>query len=293
MSKNYKDTEDVVRNIEAAKAKVHPIPAIKYKIASHSMKQRNETHKNKIEFFTDHSKLIAEYKASEQFWQNSQETIKQSFSEEIRDNDGISEEYQQLINSFKDDLDEQLSNEEEEENENKEKQQKKNEEYKPELPSYFSALLPSEEDEKLLSKKRRQENQHQTAEEFRSLWESIAQNERELQNDLADERRQLFSALRRIKEDVRGCGPETFEGRILEIKENINTFKKKLNQQKTELNKEENEAQADLDSSVIVNPRTVADMNLLFAEKFSYFNDYTPISSINALNSQRKAYHQQ
>ncbi|KAA6390819.1 MAG: hypothetical protein EZS28_013651 [Streblomastix strix] len=60
MSKKYKDTEEVVRNIEAAKAKVHPIPTIKYKIASHSMKQRNETQKNKIEFFTDHSKLIAE-----------------------------------------------------------------------------------------------------------------------------------------------------------------------------------------------------------------------------------------
>ncbi|KAA6387852.1 MAG: hypothetical protein EZS28_016621, partial [Streblomastix strix] len=186
MSKKYKDTEDVVRNIEAAKAKVHPIPAIKYKIASHSMKQRNETQKNKIEFFTDHSKLIAEYKASEQLWQNSQETILQSFSEEIRDNDGIQEEYQQLNDSFKDDLDEQQSNEEEEENENKEKQQKKNEEYKPEIPSFFSVLLPSEEDEKLLSKKRRQENQHQTAEEFRSLWESIIQNERELQNDLID-----------------------------------------------------------------------------------------------------------
>ncbi|KAA6378713.1 MAG: hypothetical protein EZS28_025762 [Streblomastix strix] len=272
MSKKYKDTEDVVRNIEAAKAKVHPIPAIKYKIASHSMKQRNETQKNKIEFFTDHSKLIAEYKASEQLWQNSQETIQQSFSEEIRDNDGISEEYQQLIDSFKNDLDEQQSNEEEEEeNDNKEKQQKKNEEYKPEIPSFFSALLPSEEDEKLLGKKRRQENQHQTAEEFRSLWESIVQNERELQNDLVDERRSLS----RIKEDVKGCGPETFEGRILEIKENMNQFKKKLNQQKTELNKEENEAQADLDSSVIVNPRrqTIASLSSISVSQIVEMNN--------------------
>ncbi|KAA6394749.1 MAG: hypothetical protein EZS28_009725 [Streblomastix strix] len=118
----------------------------------------------------------------------------------------------------------------------------------------IEAAKGQKEDEKLLEEIRKSTS---NSRRISIIWESIAQNERELQNDLVDEQRQLFSALSRIKEDVKACGPETFEGRILEIKENMNQFKKKLNQQKTELNKEENEAQADLDSSVIVNPRTM------------------------------------